>query len=325
MLRNFPVVAPQDVFVLPQSAETMHRCCSSILIAAAEANRFQCRENALYTTTARILQGQHLEEPMTVPCDSRLPSFVEPHGLIAASLRSIRQVQLRRAFHQVEVLNASLSRNKIVEADSLETSTTCGTKTKDAAKHFNTLAQCQQAVQSYQVLVSPPICHLQKQTMKDKSGEIRRVIDSSPSVSMTESDIMATVKDNVTNSRSANSSQKTLKMLGLTCLERRAAKIPYFDASVLEDPDCRQIKQYSRHHRDCAAIPFPEKLYRMLMEVAQEGKEDIISFFAHGRAFVMWVLFVVLCMCAPRYVPRNTSFQATVKYEIHPRSHNCRA
>ena len=105
---------------------------------------------------------------------------------------------------------------------------------------------------------------------------------------MTESAQTGTVKDSITKNKSTSSStQKTLKMLGLTCLERRAAKIPYFDASVLPDPDCRQIKQYSRHDRDGTAIPFPEKLYRMLVEVTQEGKDDIISFYAHGRAFVV--------------------------------------
>lgn len=74
-----------------------------------------------------------------------------------------------------------------------------------------------------------------------------------------------------------------LKKLGETALERRANKVPYFDASVL--PDVPQAVIAKRRVRGGVSEPFPEKLYRMLIETEEKGQGDIVSFYPHGRAF----------------------------------------
>ena len=283
-LGHFAMVA-QEVCGLPRSSEALQQYYNSILVDAAVARRFPFPENALSMITSRVLQGHHLEENL-IPGDNHLTSLVEPPSLIAASL-SIRQGQLRRALRQVEALKAN--RNKVMEANRLVMSTSKACLANTHVQDFAYLAQCHQALQS--MLVSPPFGHLQMQALKGKSGKSGGVIDSSASMSLPESDSRGTDKDDATNSTIASatntSSHQTLKMLGLTCLDRRAAKTPYFDASVLQDPDCKKTKRYSRYHRNGVVEPFPEKLYRMLLDVAHEGKEDIISFFPHGRAFVM--------------------------------------
>ena len=290
-LGNFAMVA-QEECGLPRSREAVQCYYNRILIDAAVANMFPSHEtNALSIIKARVLQGHHLEENL-IPSDGHLTSLVGPPNLITESLRSVRQeLQRRRTFCQLGELKANLHRNKIFEANRLETPTSKTCVANTHVQDFAYLAQCKQAVQSYQMLVSPPFGHLHTKAMNGKSDESRGVIDSSASISLPESDSRGTDKDDATNSTIASatntSSHQTLKMLGLTCLDRRAAKTPYFDASVLQDPDCRKIKQYSRYHRNGVVEPFPEKLYRMLLDVAHEGKEDIISFFPHGRAFVM--------------------------------------
>lgn len=77
--------------------------------------------------------------------------------------------------------------------------------------------------------------------------------------------------------------QATLTTLGSKCLERRRDKVPYFDASTLMDPDSAENSNHRR--RGGILEPFPEKLYRMLMEACRDGEEGVISFFPHGRAF----------------------------------------
>ena len=81
------------------------------------------------------------------------------------------------------------------------------------------------------------------------------------------------------------SNEATLTALGTKCLERRKHKVPYFDASALMDPDSAK----TAHHisRGGVVEPFPDKLYRMLMEACRGGKGDVISFFPHGRSFGM--------------------------------------
>lgn len=79
--------------------------------------------------------------------------------------------------------------------------------------------------------------------------------------------------------------EDTLITLGSKCLERRRDKVPYFDASTLMDPDSAKLA--NRRRGGGVLEPFPEKLYRMIMEACSEGKEGVISFFPHGRAFGM--------------------------------------
>jgi hypothetical protein len=79
------------------------------------------------------------------------------------------------------------------------------------------------------------------------------------------------------------SNDQALETLGSSCLERRKNKAPYFDASALTDPD--PVTVANRRTRGGVTEPFPEKLYRMVLEAKQDGREDILSFYAHGRAF----------------------------------------
>ena len=74
-----------------------------------------------------------------------------------------------------------------------------------------------------------------------------------------------------------------LESLGATCLERRMNKVPYFDASRLDDPDPATVA--NRRTRGGVTEPFPEKVHRMLSDVGKEGLQDIVSFYPHGRAF----------------------------------------
>lgn len=78
----------------------------------------------------------------------------------------------------------------------------------------------------------------------------------------------------------ADSQSKTaIKVLG-TSLRKKDS--PYLDVSGLRDPDVSD-----KRTRGGVTEPFPEKLHRMLDEVRADGKDDVISFFAHGRAFAV--------------------------------------
>mmetsp|Transcript_47266 Transcript_47266/g.92190 ORF Transcript_47266/g.92190 Transcript_47266/m.92190 type:complete len:447 (+) Transcript_47266:234-1574(+) len=46
---------------------------------------------------------------------------------------------------------------------------------------------------------------------------------------------------------------------------------------------------------------FPEKLYRLLMETAKDGKSDVISFLSHGRAFALHKQQNFIKEIAPKY------------------------
>jgi len=51
--------------------------------------------------------------------------------------------------------------------------------------------------------------------------------------------------------------------------------------------------------------PFPEKLHRMLREVEAEGKTDIVSFFSHGRAFVVHDMERFVAEIMPRFFKQS--------------------
>ena len=76
-----------------------------------------------------------------------------------------------------------------------------------------------------------------------------------------------------------------LVSLGTLCLERRTKNINYFDASTLSDPD--PVAVANRRTRGGVTEPFPEKLYRMILEAEYNGKLDVLSFFPHGRSFAI--------------------------------------
>lgn len=69
-----------------------------------------------------------------------------------------------------------------------------------------------------------------------------------------------------------------LKSLGST-FRFKADK--YIDASLIEDPGAPMTTRGGRHQF------FPDKLFQCLIDMAKEGREDILGFVPHGRAFVV--------------------------------------
>mmetsp|Transcript_383 Transcript_383/g.554 ORF Transcript_383/g.554 Transcript_383/m.554 type:complete len:391 (+) Transcript_383:166-1338(+) len=61
--------------------------------------------------------------------------------------------------------------------------------------------------------------------------------------------------------------------------------LSYFDASTLDDPD--PITLANRRKRGGVSVPFPEKLHELISDAEANGQSDVISFFPHGRAFVV--------------------------------------
>lgn len=57
--------------------------------------------------------------------------------------------------------------------------------------------------------------------------------------------------------------------------------------------------------------PFPEKLHRMLKEIEDDGKDDIIGFFLHGRAFAIHDSERFIKEIMPKYFKQSriSSFQ----------------
>jgi hypothetical protein len=63
----------------------------------------------------------------------------------------------------------------------------------------------------------------------------------------------------------------------------RKTTSPYIDASDITDLPVTAVS--SKLGRGGVTEPFPEKLHRMLREIDEEGDDDIVSFYLHGRAF----------------------------------------
>eukprot|EP00542_Grammatophora_oceanica_P020030 CAMPEP_0194027348 /NCGR_PEP_ID=MMETSP0009_2-20130614/1510_1 /TAXON_ID=210454 /ORGANISM="Grammatophora oceanica, Strain CCMP 410" /LENGTH=357 /DNA_ID=CAMNT_0038666389 /DNA_START=74 /DNA_END=1147 /DNA_ORIENTATION=- len=103
--------------------------------------------------------------------------------------------------------------------------------------------------------------------------------------------------------------QSALASLGASSLHRRNGKEPYFDASSLSDPD--PIALAGRRTRGGVTEPFPEKLHRLLREVDEAGEAEIVSFFAHGRAFAVHNPARFVAEIMPRYFKQSrlSSFQ----------------
>ena len=93
------------------------------------------------------------------------------------------------------------------------------------------------------------------------------------------------------------------------CINRRSQKKPYFDASLLKDPD--PVVLANRRARGGVTEPFPEKLHRMLCEVEEAGEEATVSFFPHGRAFTVHNPARFVTEILPKYFrqSRLSSFQ----------------
>lgn len=83
-----------------------------------------------------------------------------------------------------------------------------------------------------------------------------------------------------------------LNVLGSTL---RSKSDPYIDASVYTDPGT------NRAVRGGIVELFPDKLYRMLMELEAEGRSDVASFLPHGRSFLVHKMDVFLREILPRF------------------------
>lgn len=93
------------------------------------------------------------------------------------------------------------------------------------------------------------------------------------------------------HSKKMDEDDEFLHSLGSSCIERRTRNqvkpYRYIDASTIEDPSDIRIAAARCRTGSTSSESFPEKLYRMLMDTIRAGKEDIISFRAHGRAFAI--------------------------------------
>ena len=76
--------------------------------------------------------------------------------------------------------------------------------------------------------------------------------------------------------------QDTLKELGAS-LRQKAS--PYIDVADAADPDPTDSRV--KKTRGGVTEPFPERLHRLLLEIKQDGKGDVVSFLPHGRAFAI--------------------------------------
>jgi len=102
---------------------------------------------------------------------------------------------------------------------------------------------------------------------------------------------------------------EALEALGVSSIARRKHNAPYFDASSLADPD--PVTLANRRSRGGVNEPFPEKLHRMLQECQEKDESDVISFFAHGRAFKIYHVERFTREIMPRYFKQSrlSSFQ----------------
>ncbi|CAB9521839.1 shock factor protein 4 [Seminavis robusta] len=73
-----------------------------------------------------------------------------------------------------------------------------------------------------------------------------------------------------------------LKELGSSLRQKSS---PYVDVVDAADPDPSDSRV--KKTRGGVTEPFPERLHRLLMEIAKDGNGDVISFLPHGRAFAI--------------------------------------
>jgi hypothetical protein len=84
-------------------------------------------------------------------------------------------------------------------------------------------------------------------------------------------------------SKKKKNEEEALTFMGST--SRKQKNGMYFDTSVLADPD--PLSTSNRRPKGGVTEPFPEKVHRMLSEAEENGNEDNVSFFPHGRAFAI--------------------------------------
>jgi hypothetical protein len=100
---------------------------------------------------------------------------------------------------------------------------------------------------------------------------------------------------------------KVLHRLGST---RRSQWEPFIDAAPLHDAGAPEFARGGHFEF------FPQKIAFMLQQTAQEGRDDIVSFLPHGRAFRIhdWDRFSVEIL--PRFFPRHKEI-STFTRQLH--------
>jgi len=92
----------------------------------------------------------------------------------------------------------------------------------------------------------------------------------------------------------------------------------YYDGSSLPVPECEEgeedtdnDEETSRKSKGGIIEPFPTKLFRIIEDAEKDGRDDIISFFSHGRAFAIHKPRVFVSQLMPDYfsTSRMSSFQ----------------
>jgi hypothetical protein len=96
----------------------------------------------------------------------------------------------------------------------------------------------------------------------------------------------------------------------------------YYDASQMPDPPSddeededvetsEEQDEKGKKGKGAYVETFPQKLFRMIDEAEGEGKEDVVSFFPHGRAFAIHKPRTFITEFMPRYfsTSRMSSFQ----------------
>jgi hypothetical protein len=106
--------------------------------------------------------------------------------------------------------------------------------------------------------------------------------------------------------RAPSNSNAILKVLGSTL---RGRQDPYIDISGLA------VSVGGEHQtiRGGVAEPFPQKLYRMLLQVEEQGKSHIVSFSPHGRAFAIHDIQAFTDEILPKYFDKQSKLISFIR------------
>lgn len=94
--------------------------------------------------------------------------------------------------------------------------------------------------------------------------------------------------------------QRAIEALGASL---RSKTDPYIDVAEMKDlyPEDTAL----RRSRGGVSEQFPEKLHRMLIEMEGKGLSDVVSFFPHGRAFVVHDMNRFVSEVMPQYFKQS--------------------
>lgn len=121
------------------------------------------------------------------------------------------------------------------------------------------------------------------------------------------------------NKKSSKASKKKETKKEKTDFYKTQKYEDYFDGSTYPDPrtdeeednEPETIKDPQKEYKGKWNEAFPIKLYRMIVDAKNNGQEDIISFFPHGRAFGIHKPREFISEIMPKYLTttRMSSFQ----------------